>query len=48
MQYQTNDEELIYMIRENDEEAWKIMMEKYEPLLKYLAFYYQITYGAKT
>ena len=48
MQYQTNDEELIYMIRENDEEAWKIMMEKYEPLLKYLAFYYQKTYGAKT
>ena len=48
MQYQTNDEELIYMIRENDEEAWKIMMEKYEPLLQYLAFYYQKTYGATT
>ena len=47
MQYQTNDEELIYMVRENDEEAWKIIMEKYEPLLKYLAFYYQKTYGVK-
>ena len=48
MQYQTNDEELIYMIRENDEEAWKIMMEKYEPLLKYLAKKNKKTYGAKT
>ena len=47
MEYQTNDEELIYMVRENDEEAWKIIMEKYEPLLKYLAFYYQKTYGVK-
>ena len=48
MKYQINDEELIYMIRENDEEAWNIIMEKYEPLLKYLAFYYQKTYGVKT
>ena len=48
MEYQPNDEELIYMIRENDEEAWKIIMNKYEPLLNYLAFYYQKNYTNQT
>lgn len=44
MNYELNDNELIYMIRENNEEAWDLMMKKYEPLLNKLAFYYEKTY----
>ena len=38
-----NDYEVIYMIRENDEDAERLMYEKYRPLLyKYVNKYYSL------
>ena len=41
MKYNINDNELIYMIKENDEEAINTLFKKYEPLInKYCSAYY--------
>ena len=44
MKYENvNDYEVIYMIRENDEDAEKLMYEKYSPLLyKYVNKFYSL------
>ncbi len=39
-----NDYELIYMVRENDEEAFNLILKKYEPLIKKLCFFYAQKY----
>ena len=33
MEYKTNDNELIYMIRENDEAYFKTLAYKYKPII---------------
>ena len=33
MDYQYNDYELIYMIKESSEEALKIIIDKYDPII---------------
>lgn len=44
MRYEYNDYELIYLIKEENEEAILIMMDKYEPLIRSIASYYAINY----
>ncbi len=40
MDYQYNDYELVYMIKESNEDAFDIMLKKYDPIIKSLAFSY--------
>lgn len=45
MDYQYNDYELIYMIKESSEEALKIIIDKYDPIIKNMAFSYAKKYS---
>ena len=45
MDYQYNDYELIYMIKESSEEALKIIIDKYDPIIKSMAFSYVKKYS---
>lgn len=40
-----NDNELVYLIRERDENALDLVIRKYEPVIKSLAFYYVKKYN---
>lgn len=40
MEYKNNDYELIYLIKEKDDEALDLMFKKYEPLIKKIASHY--------
>lgn len=42
MEYKVNDNELIYMIRENDEYALNIMFKKYRPIIKRVCSSYYV------
>lgn len=47
MEYEYNDYELIYLIKEGIEEAVELVLEKYEPLIKNTASYYINCFGRK-
>lgn len=47
MDYKVNDNELIYMVRESDEEARNKIIKKYMPIIKKLAYDYYQAYKEK-
>jgi RNA polymerase sigma factor (sigma-70 family) len=40
-----NDYELIYMVRENDENSYDILMDKYLPIIKNISYHYYNCYS---
>lgn len=44
MNYTENDYELVYMVSENNEDALKLLLDKYDKLIKIYAYYYNNKY----